>query len=169
MAPLHQDVPGGVVTTLAAVLIVGGAGPLQLAAHLTLTQSWFPRRDVFASLNLVSWSLSCEAFFYLCFPLILPACAGCARPACGRSPPRWSLAVARSTAPRSPRSTARSPVARVMFPPVRMAEFTLGIAVALLVQAGVVARPGPAVVFRLGGGRRRRRAVARRTRSTSTP
>ena len=34
--------PAALVTTLAAVVIVGGAGPLQLATHLTLTQSWLP-------------------------------------------------------------------------------------------------------------------------------
>jgi peptidoglycan/LPS O-acetylase OafA/YrhL len=47
------------------------ARPWPAVANLTLTQSFFPYQSVFFSHNAVSWSLSCEFFFYLIFPLLL--------------------------------------------------------------------------------------------------
>ena len=43
----------------------------QLAANLTLVQSWVPRGGFYQGVNPVSWSLACEAFFYLLFPLLI--------------------------------------------------------------------------------------------------
>ncbi|MCZ2858472.1 acyltransferase family protein [Blastococcus sp. VKM Ac-2987] len=37
---------------------------------LTLTQSWAPDEAVYWATNAVFWTLSCEAFFYLMFPLL---------------------------------------------------------------------------------------------------
>jgi peptidoglycan/LPS O-acetylase OafA/YrhL len=37
---------------------------------LTLTQAWIPASGFLNAFNGVSWSLSCEAFFYLLFPLL---------------------------------------------------------------------------------------------------
>ena len=45
--------------------------PLGVAANVTLTQAWFYDWDVAFGLNAVSWSLSCEFFFYLCTPFLL--------------------------------------------------------------------------------------------------
>jgi len=39
--------------------------------NLLLLHSWHPDVNVRASFNLVSWSLSCEALFYFCFPFLL--------------------------------------------------------------------------------------------------
>ncbi len=39
-----------------------------ILSNLTLTQSWFPKYTL--NINYPSWSLSVEAFFYLCFPFI---------------------------------------------------------------------------------------------------
>ncbi|MFF4349406.1 acyltransferase family protein [Streptomyces sp. NPDC001530] len=47
--------------------------PGMLFPNLFLVQGWIPEYDVYSSVNGVSWSLSCELFFYLCFPLLLPA------------------------------------------------------------------------------------------------
>lgn len=58
---------------VAVTLVRGTAldvGPF--VASATLIQSWVPDADYFFSLNGVSWTLSCEAFFYLCFPFIIP-------------------------------------------------------------------------------------------------
>jgi peptidoglycan/LPS O-acetylase OafA/YrhL len=134
--------PATLVTTLAAVAVVGGAGPLQLGTHLTLTQSWLPRHDVYAALNLVSWSLSCEAFFYLCFPLLY---AGLRRlgPA-----GLWAIAVmmvecvAALSVNLAHASHGTAAWLGYVFPPVRMAEFTLGMCVALLVRSGSWRGPG---------------------------
>jgi peptidoglycan/LPS O-acetylase OafA/YrhL len=40
--------------------------------NLVLLQPWFPRGEIFFSMNIPSWSLACEAFFYLLFPFTLP-------------------------------------------------------------------------------------------------
>lgn len=40
------------------------------AADFALVQSWWPSSDVYFGGNGVSWSLSCEAFFYLVFPAL---------------------------------------------------------------------------------------------------
>ncbi|MEV4515724.1 acyltransferase [Dactylosporangium sp. NPDC049525] len=134
--------PATLVTTLVALLVVGGAGPVQLAAHLTLTQTWFPHASVFGALNPVSWSLSCEAFFYLCFPLLLPALRRL------RPGGLWATAgalVLFVLATGVLLTTVGHPFALwfgYMFPPVRIAEFTLGIVVALLIQAGAWRGPG---------------------------
>lgn len=43
-------------------------------AVLTMVQSWNPLRPMWSGAwNLPTWTLSCEAFFYLTFPLLLPA------------------------------------------------------------------------------------------------
>ena len=66
--PLHF------VTTVTAVIvaILTGAAlyPASTALSLTLMQSWFGEAWRHGG-NTVSWSLSCEAFFYACFPLII--------------------------------------------------------------------------------------------------
>jgi len=43
--------------------------PLALPLHLTMLQAWLPGYPM--TLNNPGWSLSVEAFFYLCFPLLL--------------------------------------------------------------------------------------------------
>jgi peptidoglycan/LPS O-acetylase OafA/YrhL len=46
-----------------------GQNPLALPLHLTMLQAWFPGYPM--TLNNPGWSLSVEAFFYLCFPFLL--------------------------------------------------------------------------------------------------
>ncbi|MGA5700041.1 acyltransferase family protein [Peterkaempfera bronchialis] len=62
-----------VSTVLAFVLFAGmGQAPsvANVALHLTLLQSWVPDQGLYFGLNPVTWSLSCEAFFYLAMPLL---------------------------------------------------------------------------------------------------
>lgn len=66
---------------LTAVPFVAGAlsrhGPEAvpgIAVNLALLQSWVPASNTYFSLNVVSWSLSNELFFYACFPLLV-ACS----------------------------------------------------------------------------------------------
>lgn len=40
------------------------------AANLALIQAWIPKAAYFFSYNAVSWSISAEVFFYLCFPFL---------------------------------------------------------------------------------------------------
>jgi peptidoglycan/LPS O-acetylase OafA/YrhL len=48
-------------------------GMIKLGANLLLLQSWVPLKEWSLSFNGVAWSLSVEAFFYLCFPLLIAA------------------------------------------------------------------------------------------------
>lgn len=69
--PLHA-----LTTALAIpVMLFAGLGVVwpALPSVLTLTQAWFFPGDIRYSFNGVSWSLACEAFFYLLFPFIFPA------------------------------------------------------------------------------------------------
>ncbi|MCP9206649.1 acyltransferase family protein [Streptomyces sp. NEAU-Y11] len=67
--------PTHLVTWFGALVLINWTGG-QVAArqalpNLALIQAWWPVFDVYDSVNGVSWSLSCEAFFYLCFPLLI--------------------------------------------------------------------------------------------------
>ncbi len=48
-------------------------GLIKLGTNLLLLQAWVPLKEWSLSFNGVSWSLSAEAFFYLCFPLLIAA------------------------------------------------------------------------------------------------
>lgn len=71
--------PNHLVTALAALVAVaggaasaaGGASLGVVVPNVLLVQSWSSDPDVYYGLNTVSWSLSCEAFFYLLFPWLL--------------------------------------------------------------------------------------------------
>lgn len=67
--PLH------LATTLvagAAILLTGGAvAAVQWPLCLLLVQAWVPDIRIYFALNGPSWSLACEAFFYLLTPLLL--------------------------------------------------------------------------------------------------
>jgi len=99
---------------------------------LTLLQSWVPNETAYFAVSAVFWSLSCEAFFYLVFPWILPylqrletrgrlillaaivaavfSIAALIDPLVSGSVGHWFLYI---------------------FPPVRLLEFVLGILLAL--------------------------------------
>jgi peptidoglycan/LPS O-acetylase OafA/YrhL len=66
--PLH------LTTLVLAVLLVADQvnrpGLLGTMANLLLVQAWVPDDKVYFGYNAVAWSLSCEVFFYLCFPLL---------------------------------------------------------------------------------------------------
>ncbi|MFG1951446.1 acyltransferase family protein [Micromonospora sp. NPDC048830] len=62
-----------------AVALLAGvwlfAEPVNVRAaveNLLLVQAWDPTPGYFYSVNSVSWSLSCELFFYFCLPFALP-------------------------------------------------------------------------------------------------
>jgi peptidoglycan/LPS O-acetylase OafA/YrhL len=132
--------PNHLVTAALAVgapLAFGGAISLGvLAANLPLVQAWIPSDTYFYGLNTPSWSLSCEVFFYLCFPLLL---AGV-----DRLPGRWlwpATVAGLGVVWLMPALALGLPAGlRTWFvliaPPVRMVEFVIGILLARIVQAG---------------------------------
>lgn len=67
--PLH------LVTALIALVFVATCKPKEfptasvILSNLTLTHTWVQDLKFYQSLNTVSWTLACEAFFYFMFPL----------------------------------------------------------------------------------------------------
>lgn len=131
----------------AAVLLVGWcwADPFDIKvalANLFLIQAWIPIPGYFYSVNTVSWSLSCELFFYLCLPLALPLI---------RRLRSWVLAIvvisvpllilalwpAQSLLPEDDRWWFTQ-----VFPLVRSLEFWMGVAAAELMLRGRWRGPG---------------------------
>ncbi len=142
--------PSHLVTFAIAVLVLVWMGkrldPDLALSNLSLTQSWVPNdEDRWFAYNGVSWSLSCEVFFYVCFPLLVSAIRRL--PLAGL----WAVVglgnvfvlllpfatdVVRRTAGWESKFTL------YMLPPVRLAEFVIGIALALLVRKGAWRGPG---------------------------
>jgi peptidoglycan/LPS O-acetylase OafA/YrhL len=135
-------------------------------ANLFLVQAWFPDILVSRSMNQVTWSLSCELFFYLSFPLLLLLL--------NRVPVRWLWALAGVLAALTVSAPFVSQHAIggmplrffadgslsfeqiwfvYLFPPVRALEFVLGMVAARLVLAGAWPRIGllPACLIAVGG------------------
>jgi peptidoglycan/LPS O-acetylase OafA/YrhL len=117
--------------------------------NLALVQPWFYGSfhgfSIGYSVNTVSWSLGCEAFFYLCFPFVLPLLRD-------RSTVQlyWTAFVLFGVTfccqqwqyfffPHNPQGSFWFVY---MFPPVRSLEFWLGVVTALLVKRGRWYGPG---------------------------
>lgn len=146
--------PNHFVTFLVACLLLSWRGMEvidfeRMFYNLTLLHSWPPGQDdVWYSFNGPSWSLSCEALFYLCFPLLY---AGLRR----LRPVAWWVIAAGSAL-----FIAVLPFGIKVFhepfgwsehfivyhlPPIRMVEFLLGMCLALLVRGGWWRGPGMTV------------------------
>ncbi|WP_319458430.1 acyltransferase [Micromonospora sp. RTP1Z1] len=129
------------------VLLVGlwFADPVDVWAalgNLALVQAWNPTPGYFYSVNTVSWSLSCELFFYLCLPFVLPVLRRL-RPAA-----LWAVVVAapllivalwpgQHLVPEESRWWLTQ-----VFPVVRSLEFWMGVAAAELMRRGRWRGPG---------------------------
>jgi peptidoglycan/LPS O-acetylase OafA/YrhL len=147
--PLH-------VVALAAALLLSATvlpriateDPWALLANVTLTSAW--NADWWQAGNPVSWSLVCEAFFYLAFPLIIVAVRALSR--------RALISAAVSTLILV---FAASPIVSVLFPQispnsspiVRLPEFVLGVVLAQLLARKVWRGPRlvPAVLVTVAG------------------
>jgi peptidoglycan/LPS O-acetylase OafA/YrhL len=133
------------VATLALILATGqSVNPLTAVANLFLLQSWVPRVSVIFSMDDVSWTLSCEALFYLSFPLLyllisripasrLWAAAGVLVAAI------WLMPVIATVLPGQPKFFV-TPVWQLwlvyIFPLTRALDFALGMVMARVVQSG---------------------------------
>jgi peptidoglycan/LPS O-acetylase OafA/YrhL len=152
---LARIYPVHLVTLVAALLLAGSAipsirtaDPHAVIADALLVSSW--KADWWQAGNPVSWSLTCEAFFYLVFPLVIPALRRA----------RADLLIAAvvlltTVVVVGPvlAGAAHLPVFWYAFPLTRLPEFLLGATLALLMRTGAWrgARILPAVVVAVAG------------------
>ncbi|MCD0451606.1 acyltransferase [Actinocorallia sp. API 0066] len=142
--------PNHVLTWLAALGLAAWAGRsldlVDLLPSLFLVHTWLPRAEFILTVNVVTWSLACDLFFYLAFPFLWAGIR--------RIPERflWASAggvvavivalpaVALALVPGEPRIPGQEMSLTqnwflVSFPPVRALDFVLGILMARIVTA----------------------------------
>ncbi len=145
--------PSHAVTFCVAVVLLIWMGqrldPSIAVGNLTLTQAWVPdRRDWWFGYNGVSWSLSCEFFFYFTFPFVISLVRRFSKRLLWATVVLGNLFVVGAPAFMHivKHATGWSPNFYLyMLPAVRLAEFVIGIALALLVKRGAWRGPGMVV------------------------
>lgn len=147
--------PNHLVTFVAAAALMAAASEVfttkGVLANLFLVQAWIPEIQVPNTMNAVSWSLSCELFFYLAFPFLLPflerltarrlwTLAGVLGALTVLVPAVSGWAVAGTPLPFiDDGSLSFEQIWSVyFFPPVRAIEFVLGMIAARLVLTGAI-------------------------------
>ncbi|ONH31852.1 hypothetical protein BL253_06770 [Pseudofrankia asymbiotica] len=114
-----------------------GSKPVAVLPSLLLVQAWVPTQAIYFGWGgAVLWSLSCEAFFYLVFPIVYQRLL--ARTNAGRI--RAALLVVVPTAAVACLAGAIDPrldLALYANPVVRVGEFVLGIVLGLMALDGV--------------------------------
>ncbi len=143
--------PNHVVTWIAAAVALGWvgyrSGAFARVAAFLLVQPWVPREAVYYGGNGVEWSLGCEVFFYLTFPLLVPVLSSRVRL-------RRALIVVSVLTVFALAAVLRPPPTQLLgfhdqglaawavynFPPARLPEFVLGAALALECRDGWVPR-----------------------------
>ena len=126
-----------VMLVVAVVLPVvpGAITWLGAVAGLLLVQSWFSDWDVVFGMNAVSWSLACEAFFYLCAPFVIRRLAASSRSAAVVAAGTWVAVTTAAAVAFGLHSTAADVYAYTN-PLIRSGEFVLGVLLAVLVEKG---------------------------------
>ncbi len=129
--------PSHLVMMVVALLLPATPMPLTWVAvppNALLLQSWFSPNDIAFGVNAVSWSLSCEAFFYLCAPLLISV-LNALKPlqrylaAAAGASVAWSIGLVLAANGFN--------VYAYHLPIVRIGEFIIGIALALALRDGV--------------------------------
>src|SRR5262249_25836511 len=127
--------PATAVSVLAAVVLWSlsvpnlTVTPRGVLASLTLTQSWFPQVHPLRDCNRVTWSLACEAFFYLLFPALLRV---------GQRAPRLLATLSGLGVVSGLVLTVALQTEYTYYcPATRLPEFGLGVALGVLVKGGM--------------------------------
>ncbi|GAB3288174.1 acyltransferase family protein [Pseudoclavibacter terrae] len=131
--------PAFITAWVASLALLVSSGSLTSWDFLspTLLQAWVPVEAAYFAGSAVFWSLSCEAFFYLMFPLIHKfmrglSTAGIVAVACSAG--AVSIGTALATI-----GVAESDFTRwflIIFPPLRLMEFVVGVALGMLFRRG---------------------------------
>lgn len=137
--------PAYAVVALVSVPLIYLFGEMHSPLHLvqaflplTLLQAWVPHYRITYSGNGVSWSLSCEAFFYLVFPFLVGPITRASRRTRFRlivvmAAVPWVLALAsRATEDQSARY-----LLIYTNPAARLPEFVIGMALAAMLRKGL--------------------------------
>lgn len=126
--PLH-------LVVLALMVACGSRGPAQnVVQEIFLVQQWPPTQSWRVGINGVTWTLSVEVFFYLLFPLLIrPFGRMSARVLVVLAVSGWLLTGIWYLAMRQPAGDSIIWVAATN-PYVRLPQFFVGVAVALLVK-----------------------------------
>ncbi|NUS02110.1 MAG: acyltransferase, partial [Nonomuraea sp.] len=103
---------------------------------LVLLQAWVNDQSVNLSVNSVSWSLSCEAFFYACFPFIAVAALRVQRPRAALAVAAFGTWCVAGIVELSPFAPTTKLWLVYFFPPTRALEFVVGILACRLVLEG---------------------------------
>ena len=112
-----------------------GTGALGAITSLFLVQAWFPGNYPAYSYDSVSWSLSCEAFFYLLFPFVVAAAATRRnRTVVGAVGTALALGVAATLLINPLGATGENIV--YINPLIRLPEFLVGVALGIVVVRG---------------------------------
>lgn len=134
--------PAYVVASVVAIIVSPGFSVAAIAANLALIQGWFSvslahSHLVTLGVNPPSWSLTCEAFFYLCFPAIAwlaTRITARAFVALSIGWAVWCSAVAATLFNHTP--TATSYEVAYFLPVVRSGEFLLGCGLCVALRSG---------------------------------
>lgn len=136
--PLH------LATAAIAALLLTSWGqrlnPLPSFLNVFMLQSWVPHEGFGASLNGVSWSLSCEAVFYLCFPFLVRLVERAQVRTVVTVTVAAMLVLAVVAVVALPDEAAQQFLYKNPIP--RMAEFVVGIALATAMRRGYRSRVG---------------------------
>lgn len=118
-------------------------GPTELVANLALVHAWIPKVGFYQSMNPVSWSLACEAFFYFLFPLLILLLRRLSSQ--GNTIILVACLALEFLIPMLAHHFLPARELNFLlyyFPPARLPEFVLGMALAQLVIAGRWRGPG---------------------------
>jgi peptidoglycan/LPS O-acetylase OafA/YrhL len=124
------------------------------ALEVVLLQAWSPKQRIYFGGNGVSWSLSCELFFYVLFPFVI----GRLRRLSSRGLLVWAaatiavMAIAPAIALASGVSAPMYYWLFFVFPPYRFGEFLIGMILARAAQLGLrLPHPQLSQVLACGG------------------
>ena len=118
-----------------------------LLPAILFVQAWIPNRSIALGWNPVTWSLSCEAAFYLAFPLVLPFLMRSTRRTRVALCLGWFLVASAVVGFVSLHWTGSAPAQAFTDydPAIRFGEFLLGVLVALEMRAGWRMKTGTAL------------------------